>query len=309
MARHASAVSGLRVPKAWATRCRLSVPNPTPHLRAPYEPVAGTVFDYNLGRNFKKEGIMSGNLSGLIKEAKRRLGSTRRLADHLRVTEKTVHDWLKKSDEELAHLRPDNIDAILQVALELGIRAEQVSPVHAISTAEVLDQVRKIRENSRFARSSVSQSLFEFLVRAALDRKPLSEAIIGREIWGPRAEGSTVRATIGRLRKSLADHYAEFPEDAITISIPKGTYVPKFTSTKLRQGNADYAEATRVLTTALGEDLSKAAFELFVDTSITATQMKSALTAIADFYRACGGSGLQLEFEAQSADVTERIDA
>jgi hypothetical protein len=114
-----------------------------------------------------------------------------------------------------------------------------------------------------------------------------------------------VQATVSSLRRSLEKYYALFPKDPVQISIPERTYVPTFTSIKLRRDAADQHPQGPIQ----GDGLSKAAFELFIEDSITAEQIESAFTALADFYRACGGCGLQLEFEKQFADVTERIDA
>jgi dihydroorotate dehydrogenase len=56
------------------------------------------------------------------------MGSARRLADRLDVTEKSVNDWLKKSEEDLRRLRHDHLDAIERVAIELGLPIDQFRP-------------------------------------------------------------------------------------------------------------------------------------------------------------------------------------
>jgi len=66
-------------------------------------------------------------LADLIREQRRRLGSIRRLAERLGVTDKTVQDWMKKDEDELRRLRPDHIDKILEVAQDLQLEPERFS--------------------------------------------------------------------------------------------------------------------------------------------------------------------------------------
>jgi hypothetical protein len=48
--------------------------------------------------------------------------------------------------------------------------------------------------------------------------------------------------------------------------------------------------------------------EVIFDDALSADQVLSTLTAMADYYRACGGVGLSAEFEAQEC-VTEGVHA
>src|SRR5437764_938123 len=68
------------------------------------------------------------NIGNLLREEKRRMGSARRLANRLDVTEKSVNDWLKKSEEDLRRLRHDHLDAIERVAIELSLPIAQYIP-------------------------------------------------------------------------------------------------------------------------------------------------------------------------------------
>ena len=46
-------------------------------------------------------------------------------------------------------------------------------------------------------------------------------------------------------------------------------------------------------------------FSIRFDPELSAEQIKAALTALADYYRACGGVGLEVEFEMEEAFVRE----
>ncbi len=50
-------------------------------------------------------------------------------------------------------------------------------------------------------------------------------------------------------------------------------------------------------------------FEVHFDPSFAPAEVKDLLTAFADYYRACGGAGFELDLEAQEATVTEPVHA
>ena len=50
-------------------------------------------------------------------------------------------------------------------------------------------------------------------------------------------------------------------------------------------------------------------FEIGFDPELSEAQVKGVFTALADYYRACGGVGLSVEFEYAEAQVRETVDA
>jgi hypothetical protein len=72
---------------------------------------------------------------------------------------------------------------------------------------------------------------------------------------------------------------------------------------------AGYVTRSQTTQNEAREQDSAPAFELFIDSSTTGKQVQLALEALADYYRACGGIGLTIEFERQMAEVGERVDA
>jgi len=69
----------------------------------------------------------------LLHEEKRRLGSVRRLAERLDVSERTANDWLKRTDdEELRRVRQEHKERIVKLALDLDIEPERFAcgPLH-----------------------------------------------------------------------------------------------------------------------------------------------------------------------------------
>jgi dihydroorotate dehydrogenase len=67
-------------------------------------------------------------LQDLLKEMRSRSGSAPRLAQMLKVTDRTVWDWLKKSEENLHRLHQENIEQIVRAARELRIEPELFAP-------------------------------------------------------------------------------------------------------------------------------------------------------------------------------------
>jgi hypothetical protein len=50
-----------------------------------------------------------------------------------------------------------------------------------------------------------------------------------------------------------------------------------------------------------------AAFEIVFDSDLSESEIKAAFQAIADYYRACGGTGLEVKFEQEEAGVQELL--
>src|SRR5262249_29686249 len=87
-----------------------------------------------------------------------------------------------------------------------------------------------------FARSEGLSRLLRFLVERQLEGREseLKESLIGVEVYGrspdydPRRD-STVRSEVARLRARLSQYYStEGRQNALTIEVPKGSYVPGF---------------------------------------------------------------------------------
>lgn len=71
-------------------------------------------------------------LRELLQEMRKRTGSIVRLADKIKVSQRTVSEWLGKSEDELQRLHQDNIDQILTVAREVGLEPELFAPAPSL---------------------------------------------------------------------------------------------------------------------------------------------------------------------------------
>ena len=114
----------------------------------------------------------------------------------------------------------------------MGERHEHAT---APSTSAVRAQLDRILANDIFTRSQRLSVFLRFVVEQTLDGKGngLKEQVLGAEIYskGPEFDGAAdpiVRVDARRLRDKLREYYAEFPRDAVLISLPKGSYVPVF---------------------------------------------------------------------------------
>src|SRR5215831_20276316 len=97
-------------------------------------------------------------------------------------------------------------------------------------------QLGKILSSPVFANSPRMSRFLRFVVETTLDAKSesIKEYVIAIEVfekaedYDPQAD-STVRTEATKLRSRLARYYdAEGREDPVVITIPKGSYVPKF---------------------------------------------------------------------------------
>jgi hypothetical protein len=182
------------------------------------------------------------------------------------------------------------------------------------SQEEIRAQVGKIISSRLFARSSRLADILKYLVDHSLRGEQVKAIVISAELFGKPygAEGSAVRAAVGRLRESLANYYAnEGTNDSIVIKIPKGSYSAEFLAVRSPSPMAAEVRSAEsgAATLVSPQELSSPAFELFIDEAITSEQIHSALGALADYYRACGGVGLIVEFENQTVEVPEHVDA
>jgi Tol biopolymer transport system component len=97
-------------------------------------------------------------------------------------------------------------------------------------------QLDKILSSSAFASSPRMSRFLRFVVETALDRKSesIKEYVIAIEVfekaedYDPQVD-STVRTEASKLRLRLARYYeTEGREDLLVVTIPKGSYVPRF---------------------------------------------------------------------------------
>jgi Tol biopolymer transport system component len=100
----------------------------------------------------------------------------------------------------------------------------------------VVEQLERILGSEIFRRSERSSALLRFVVERTLDggADQLKEYTVGVEALGrggsfdPRTD-PVVRAEASRLRERLARYYdADGRSDPILLSLPKGSYVPRF---------------------------------------------------------------------------------
>src|SRR5215472_13303115 len=101
--------------------------------------------------------------------------------------------------------------------------------------AAVRSQLQRILGSELFRRSERLSAFLRFVTEEALSGRGgvLKEQVLGSELYGkgPQFDGSAdpiVRVDARRLRDKLREYYAEFPQDPILISLPKGSYVPVF---------------------------------------------------------------------------------
>lgn len=107
-----------------------------------------------------------------------------------------------------------------------------------VDSANTLAQLAKILAGSTFENASRSKALLEFVVRETLAGRAdqvkeytIGVTVLGRpENFDPRTD-PIVRAEASRLRTKLEAYYAgEGKNDAVEILLPRGTYVPQFST-------------------------------------------------------------------------------
>jgi TolB-like protein len=116
-----------------------------------------------------------------------------------------------------------------------------VAGVAYSSAQSVLAQTERILSSPQFSRSETLSRLLRFIVELTLDGKTneLKEYRLGVDVLGrgknfdPRID-PIVRMQAAKLRSRLAEYYDnEGRADPIVISIPKGGYVPTFTTAEI----------------------------------------------------------------------------
>ena len=105
----------------------------------------------------------------------------------------------------------------------------------SVSSEEAQAACEVILASEKFAHAPRMCRLLQYLVESAISGncKDTCEYAIGIAVFGRDAltyctnEDPSVRVQVGRLREKLKDYYANFNSE-IEISIPLGTYMPKF---------------------------------------------------------------------------------
>jgi TolB-like protein len=110
----------------------------------------------------------------------------------------------------------------------------------------VKQQLDLLLEQNEFKRSPVLARFLELVVLTKLASREdeIKEYTIAVKALGKPTDfnpqlDSIVRIHARRLREMLSQYYQKHPNDAVTISIPKGTYVPVFDMNGIVQGNSD----------------------------------------------------------------------
>jgi hypothetical protein len=106
----------------------------------------------------------------------------------------------------------------------------------ALSDSLVRLQLERMLDSELFKRSERLSAFLRFVIEETLSGRgsTLKEQTLGSQLYGKGAnfDGAAdpiVRVDARRLRDKLREYYAEFPEDAVVISLPKGSYLPAFT--------------------------------------------------------------------------------
>src|SRR5215469_10384883 len=107
-----------------------------------------------------------------------------------------------------------------------------------MSPQQVREELDRVLSSKAFADSERHRRFLQFVVERKLDGRvsEIKESVIGVEALGrngsfdPKAD-PIVRVEAGRLRARLSSYYeSEGKGDPIRIELPKGGYVPDFTS-------------------------------------------------------------------------------
>jgi tetratricopeptide (TPR) repeat protein len=105
-----------------------------------------------------------------------------------------------------------------------------------IAREEILDSLRAILADRRFASAERNARFLSYVVESALEGKTseIKETVVATEVYGrannydPKAD-SIVRVEATRLRQKLRSYYENEGRHApIRISLPSGSYVPQF---------------------------------------------------------------------------------
>jgi DNA-binding winged helix-turn-helix (wHTH) protein len=144
------------------------------------------------------------------------------------------------------------------------------------------------------------------VLHSLLKHAPLtvSPRELSKDAVGGLASTTDVQKAISTLRKGLGDRHAIVTDRDmgyrfnLAFSIGDDKWQRSAARTKVATGASAAVE---------GHLGGEADFEIHFDPDFAPQEVKEILTALADYYRACGGAGLALDLEAQEATVTEPV--
>ena len=125
--------------------------------------------------------------------------------------------------------------------------------------------------------------------------------------WRPALDvrvGSALATQAGRPVEVSSVHIED--SEGLVYNLHLSSRSHTFFAEGVRVHNADEKLAYDAEHVALAESND---FSIAFDASFSPEEVKGLLTALADYYRACGGAGLELDFEIQEASVKEPIHA
>jgi hypothetical protein len=111
-----------------------------------------------------------------------------------------------------------------------------------LTEAAIRDQLARILASDLFVNARKLGGFLEFVVEQSLAgrQQQIKESVVGTEVYvreagyDPRAD-AVVRVEATKLRAKLVEYYGgPGRSDEILIEVPKGSYVPRFTSRQPR---------------------------------------------------------------------------
>ncbi len=135
---------------------------------------------------------------------------------------------------------------------------------NAFSEGQLQEQIERIVRSRVFEHSQTLQRLLQYLSEKSIKSpgEQIKEYTIGVEALNRRQdfdpkEDTIVRVQIYRLRQKLQEYYeSEGSQDPIRVTIPKGYYLPAFTSSKEAKKLGDLLEGDEVQPAATKEESS-----------------------------------------------------
>ena len=196
-------------------------------------------------------------------------GSQRDLAMRLDISQATLSNWI-------AGKRAPRVEQAAKIAKVLGVSVDSLLKAAARPNVredhgESGDQPNAVRPKQGIIR--------ELRMRRGWKQESLAEAAMV-------SLGTVSRAERGALLRTTTLHTI-----AKALEVPYEDLIDKSKIPEPKEGNAE------------------ADFDIRFDPSFAPEEVKDLLTAFADYYRACGGAGFELDLEAQEATVLEPVHA
>lgn len=164
-----------------------------------------------------------------------------------------------------------------------------VVPGFGVTSEEIREQLERILASPGFRNSERLRRFLRATVGAALAGKAeqLKEYALGRDVfdrgadYDPRTD-SIVRVEAQRLRRKLRQFYEQAgPEDAVSIALHAGSYVPEFSRIRVEQRPADLPLDPRTVAVLPFSNLSAEPEQEYFCDGIT-EDIINALTTVSD---------------------------